>query len=47
MTDYDLKGASILKDCEFVNLSILVNEAFNMTEKMDVETVHFVERIEK
>ncbi|KAE9549067.1 hypothetical protein FO519_007720 [Halicephalobus sp. NKZ332] len=46
MTDYDLKGSSILKNFEFMNLSNLVNEALNMTEKMEVETIHFVERIE-
>lgn len=46
VTDYDLKSFVVPKGYEFVDLLHLVNEALNMTGKMDVETVHFVERIE-
>lgn len=47
MLDNDLKRLKLPKGFEYENLSNLLNDALNMSWKMETETRHFIERIDK
>jgi hypothetical protein len=46
MLDNDLKRLKLPKGFEYENLSNLLNDALNMSWKMETETRHFIERID-